>query len=249
MIVAVRALRRAHAPASSCLSSFRNSGRDVVARQRIGDVGGEEADLRAAIEDAAVEAVAEERLGVGKGAHRVGDLDLAAGAGGLDRQQCKDLRLQDVAAGDHEVRGRVRRRRLLDHRGDAKAFSARLADADDAVLRHLLARHFGDRDHVAAVGLGVHLHHPGEAAARRRMMKHVGEQQRERLVADEFARAPHRVAESERLLLAREAGLPGARKVSTRASRAPRSCRASATSPRARTACRNGPRSRPCCVR
>ncbi len=32
-----------------------------------------------------------------------------------------------------------------------------------------------------------------------------GKQQRERLVADQFARAPHRVAEAERLLLTREA--------------------------------------------
>ena len=36
---------------------------------------------------------------------------------------------------------------------------------------------------------------------------HVGQQQRERLVADQFARAPHRVAEAERHLLAGEAGL------------------------------------------
>ena len=36
-----------------------------------------------------------------------------------------------------------------------------------------------------------------------------GKQQRERLVADQFARAPHRMAEAERRLLAGEAGLPG----------------------------------------
>ena len=38
--------------------------------------------------------------------------------------------------------------------------------------------------------------------------QHVGQQQRERLMADELARAPHRVAEAERLLLAGEARLP-----------------------------------------
>jgi len=37
--------------------------------------------------------------------------------------------------------------------------------------------------------------------------QHVGQQQRERLVADDVTRAPHRVAEAERRLLAREAGL------------------------------------------
>src|SRR5262249_42165506 len=36
--------------------------------------------------------------------------------------------------------------------------------------------------------------------------QHVGQQQREWLAAEQFARAPHRMAEPERLLLAREAG-------------------------------------------
>src|SRR5690606_18154896 len=40
---------------------------------------------------------------------------------------------------------------------------------------------------------------------------HVGQQKRERLVADQFARAPHRMAEPQRLLLAGEAGLAGLR--------------------------------------
>ena len=38
-----------------------------------------------------------------------------------------------------------------------------------------------------------------------------GSKQRERLVADQFARAPHRMAEPQRLLLAGEAGLAGQR--------------------------------------
>mgnify|MGYP003694199867 CR=1 FL=1 len=49
-------------------------------------------------------------------------------------------------------------------------------------------------DHVRQAGLG-------------RVVQHVGQQQRERLVADDLARAPHRVAEPERVLLAGEAGL------------------------------------------
>ena len=40
-----------------------------------------------------------------------------------------------------------------------------------------------------------------------RLHDHVGQQQRERLVADEVARAPDRMAEAERRLLAGEAGL------------------------------------------
>ena len=40
-------------------------------------------------------------------------------------------------------------------------------------------------------------------------MQHVGQQQREGLVADDIARAPDRMAEAERRLLAREARLAG----------------------------------------
>ena len=42
-------------------------------------------------------------------------------------------------------------------------------------------------------------------------MQHVRKHERERLVADELARAPYRMAEAERLLLAREARLAGGR--------------------------------------
>ena len=44
-------------------------------------------------------------------------------------------------------------------------------------------------------------------------MQHVGQQQREGLVADDLARAPDRVAEAERRLLAGEARLAGAREL------------------------------------
>ena len=45
------------------------------------------------------------------------------------------------------------------------------------------------------------------------MVQHVGQEQREGLVADDVARAPDRVAEAERGLLAGEAGLAGPRQV------------------------------------
>ena len=50
----------------------------------------------------------------------------------------------------------------------------------------------------------IGLDHLGEAGPRA-VMQHVGQQQRERLVADDVARAPDGVAEAERRLLAREA--------------------------------------------
>ena len=70
----------------------------------------------------------------------------------------------------------------------------------DAVGRHLL--YCKDIGVVVEVLGGVD--HLGEAAALM-LHQHVGQEQRERLVADQFARAPDRMAEAERRLLAGEA--------------------------------------------
>ena len=89
----------------------------------------------------------------------------------------------------------------------SKAWPIVLADADDAVPVRLVARHLLDGDDVAAVLL-VGLDHLREAGLAP-CMQHVGQEQRERLVADDVARAPDRVAEAERRLLAGEAGRAG----------------------------------------
>src|SRR6478672_9462238 len=68
--------------------------RDVVAIERVGDVGGEESDLRAAVVGAPVELVAVERRGLHQRDHRVGELDLAAGALLLMLQDAENFRLQ-----------------------------------------------------------------------------------------------------------------------------------------------------------
>src|SRR5690349_11729709 len=74
-------------------------GRDVAACEGVGNVGGEKADLGAAVEAAAFEFQAVEILFLRQRDHGVGELDLAAGAGLLRRQKIEDFRLQDVAAG------------------------------------------------------------------------------------------------------------------------------------------------------
>ena len=56
----------------------------------------------------------------------------------------------------------------------------------------------------------VKLHHLRHAALLR-LHDHVGQQKRERLVADQFPGAPHRMAQAQRLLLAGEARLAGQR--------------------------------------
>src|SRR5258705_2496558 len=184
-------------------------GPEVWPRERVGEVGGQEADLGAAVEAPAFELHAVERLLAREPAHGVGELDLTAGAALLLLQYVEDLGLQDVAARDDEVRRRLLGRGLLYHLRDGEALAGALTDADHAVACHALARDFLDRDDVCgAPDLVRERHHLGEAALRV-LHELVGQQQRERLVAHELARAPHRMAKSERLLLTREARRPG----------------------------------------
>src|SRR5215468_9253679 len=117
-----------------------------------GDVGAQEAGLRAAVVALAFELHAVEFLLLCEPDHRVGELDLAAGAALLGLQYLEYLRLQDVAAGDGEVGGRGAFRRLLYHAVDLEKLTAAFADAADAILMGEMLRHRLDRDQV---GFGV----------------------------------------------------------------------------------------------
>ena len=67
------------------------------------------------------------------------------------------------------------------------------AETDHAVILYLVLGYGLHRDDVAAMrGIGVE--HLREAAFAFGLHQHVGKQQRERLVADQFARAPDRMA-------------------------------------------------------
>src|SRR5687768_17766238 len=88
--------------------------RKIVAIEAIGDIGGEEADLVAAIIGPAGEFEAGEFLPRQQADHRIGDLDLAARTRLLFLDLGEDLGLQDIAARDDEI-GRCRfALRLLD---------------------------------------------------------------------------------------------------------------------------------------
>ena len=66
--------------------------RNIVAFERIGDIGRKKAYLRAAVEASAVEFQAIERLALGELDHRVVELDLPAGAallGGKNVERCR----------------------------------------------------------------------------------------------------------------------------------------------------------------
>src|SRR4051794_12945523 len=78
-------------------------GSEVVAGERVGGIGGEEAYLGAAVETLAVEFEAVERLRLGELDHGVRELYLATGAALLRRQDVENLRLQDVAPCDDEI--------------------------------------------------------------------------------------------------------------------------------------------------
>ncbi len=101
---------------------------------------------------------------------------------------------------------------LLHHAVDGKDPAVALADADHAVILDLVVGHGLDRDDVAAA-LGIGVEHLGQTAFAGGLHQHVGQQQGKRLVADQFAGAPHGVTEAQRLLLAGIAGGSGAGQV------------------------------------
>src|SRR5258708_4036846 len=76
----------------------------VRARHAEGDVGAQEAGLGAAVMPLALELDAVKTLGLGKSDHRIGELDLAAGAALLGLEDLENLRLQDVAPGNRKIR-------------------------------------------------------------------------------------------------------------------------------------------------
>jgi len=137
--------------------------------------------------------------------HAVGQLDLVAGAAFLVLEDVEDLGLQDISAVDEQVRRGGALLRLLHHAGDLEAGVDVRTLADDAVFVRLGGIALLDGNDVGTRPL-VELDHTLHAATVGER-DHVRQEQRERLVADDITRAPHRMAESERLLLAGEAGL------------------------------------------
>ena len=61
--------------------------------------------------------------------------------------------------------------------------------------------------------LGIGVEHLGKTSLARCLHQHIGKEQRERLVADQIARAPDRMTEAKRLLLAGEARAPRTRQI------------------------------------
>src|SRR5262249_20019446 len=88
---------------------------NVIAFEGVADIAPKKPPLRAAIEGPSFEFQSVKRLCSREFDHRVGELDFAAGAAPLRGENAEDLGLQDITAGDDEVRGRFVAGRFLDH--------------------------------------------------------------------------------------------------------------------------------------
>src|SRR5690606_9941450 len=147
----------ARSPASRPTADASEQGRDrgprllaeIGALQGESDIGAQQADLVAAVIGLAVVFHGGEGLVLHQPGHAVSQLDLAARAPLGLLQDVEDLRLQDVAARDRQVRRRLAARRLLDHALHADAAAVAALRVDDAVLVRLVVRHLLDADDVA----------------------------------------------------------------------------------------------------
>src|SRR6185437_3037587 len=193
---------------SSASDQFLDLGLEGIgqiwASECISHIGGEKSDFGAAIERLALIFQGVEGLAFEQRNHGVGDLDLAAGAFFLGRQEIEDVGLEDIAAKYGEVGGFGPRLRLLHHAVDGKDASVAFADLDHAIVLRLVLGHGLDRDDVAAT-CSIDVEHLSETAFALGLHQDVGKKQSEGFVADELARAPDRMAEAERLLLTGEA--------------------------------------------
>ncbi len=117
--------------------------------------------------------------------------------------------MQDVTARQNEVGGRGAGRWLFDKALYLGERAVALAGIDHAIAGRIGHRHFKRADQIAA-HLIISIDHLLEAApSRRTLHEFVGQQNSEGLVPDDVARAPDRVAQAQRFLLAQEHRVTG----------------------------------------
>src|SRR6267378_2034819 len=162
--------------------------------------GLEVTQLRAAVEAPAWQAHGEHALVNQQLRDGVGELDFPSSAGRQLAEQLEDARRQHIAADDRESRRRFGRLGLFHDAVDAGDVAVHALDGDDPVALCLVAGHFLDAEERGAFARKNlrHARHGG----RLRVHQVVGEDHRERVVADDRLRAQNRVAQAERLGLA-----------------------------------------------
>jgi hypothetical protein len=171
----------------------------------------EVSELAAAVVAAALEGVGEHGLVNEQTRDRIGKLDFAAGSGRHRPQVMKDARREHIATHNRQCRSRRPGLGLLDGGRNRRHATSRGTCLDDAPAADVLGRYRHDADHRAALllrNLGHLLHHGFFGVD-----KVVGEEDGERLIANDRRRAQHGVAESQRLRLANENAVdPGRRR-------------------------------------
>ncbi len=174
-------------------------GREVRAFEGEVDGGLQKAELSAGVMSGAGEHAGVDRTFVYKAPQAVGQLDLTAGVLLDLLQGCEDIRRQDVASDDGEVRRRALGLWFLYQVADFEHAVADRFGVNNAVAAHSLASDALDEQN-RPIELGEEVDHLFESW--RVGIDHViGEQNGERILANRFFGAEDRVTEPERLLL------------------------------------------------
>ena len=160
------------------------------------------AELVATIVAPALECVGDDPFFRQQQCEAVGQLNLAPGAGWHRAEVMKYARRKDIAPDHRQRRWRRSGLGLLDHAADATDAPARRVGIglDDAPAADLRGRHVHDADRRCALAPRDVHHLLGHRNFR--IDQVVGEQHRERFVADHRLRAKDRVPQPERLGLA-----------------------------------------------
>jgi hypothetical protein len=113
-------------------------------------------------------------------------------------EQFEDAAVEHVATDDGERARRVFGLGLLDDRADATVATGEIVGGHDAVAAGLVARDFLHGEHAGA-GVGRVVDHLLECARAAVPDQVVGQQDGERLIADHFLRAQHRMSQAQAL--------------------------------------------------
>ena len=138
--------------------------------------------------------------------HGVGDLDFTAGTWFLLFDFREDFWLQDVAAGNDEVRGGLFAGGFFHHAVDHEMIVLPILGGHDAVAMDLLPRGLFNGENIAAATFVVDVNHLLQTA-RFGLHDHVGQEDGEGFMADEVSCTPDGMAQAQWFLLAGKARL------------------------------------------
>jgi hypothetical protein len=131
------------------------------------------------------------------------------------RENIENLWLQNIAAGDDQIRRRATLRGFFHHGIDRKCMAVISANRDHAIEMRILRGHFFHGNDIAAVFfVRFNALCKALAAPLAGQCDHIGQKYRKGFIADNIARAPDRMAKAQGSLLAGKAGGPCRGKIS-----------------------------------